>query len=66
TGHSTSVNQLIGAFEEILGYKVEKEYLPPREGDIRDSLFHIDKAVMELAWSPKISLTEGLRRTLSS
>ncbi|WP_028987811.1 NAD-dependent epimerase/dehydratase family protein [Thermicanus aegyptius] len=66
TGIPTSVNQLIKAFEEILGHPVEKEYLPPREGDIRDSLFHINKAVKELAWSPKVSLAEGLRRTLSS
>lgn len=65
TGISTSIHRLIRAMEEITGRKAEIEYLPPREGDIRDSLFRIDKAIRGLHWSPKVTLHEGLKRTLS-
>lgn len=64
TGVSTSIKTLIEVMEQVIGRTIEKEYLPPREGDIRDSLFRIEKAKAGLAWSPKVNLEEGLRLTI--
>ena len=37
TGEPRSVNALADTIGEVLGKPVEKEYLPPRTGDVRDS-----------------------------
>lgn len=63
TGISTSLNQLVELMAEIAGKTVSKEYQPARSGDIIDSSFQPIKAKEVLAWEPKVSLTEGLRRT---
>lgn len=36
-GSRTSLNELIGVIEEVLGHPVEREDLPTRAGDVRDS-----------------------------
>ena len=39
------------------------EHLPPRMGDIRDSLANIDSAKANLGYHPTIDVREGLKRT---
>lgn len=41
----------------------EKKYLPPRQGDIKDSRADITKARQLLGWEPKVSFEEGIRKT---
>jgi UDP-glucose 4-epimerase len=66
TGVQTSINQLAQALETAAGHPIEKKNAAPREGDIRDSYFNPDLAMRELNWLPKVSLVEGLQKTIAS
>lgn len=63
TGVATSLNELIEMFEEITGKELEVKHAPERQGDIKHSLFDIEKAIRLLDWQPKTSIREGLRKT---
>jgi UDP-glucose 4-epimerase len=63
TGVSTSLNDVVKLFDRIAGYKNNVEYGPERPGDIKFSYFDNTKACQTLAWEPKITLAEGLRKT---
>jgi nucleoside-diphosphate-sugar epimerase len=63
-GSPASVNTLADTIGDILGKPVEKEYLPPRAGDIRDSWADLGKAERILGYRPAVGLEEGLRRTV--
>jgi len=66
TGRSATVDELADAIGAILGKPVEKTYLPPREGDVRDSLADVSEARRLLGFEPRIGLEEGLRRTIDA
>ncbi len=66
TGRSASVNELADTIGSILGRPVEKEYLPARAGDMRDSWADIAEAQRLLGWEPRVSLEEGLRLAAES
>jgi nucleoside-diphosphate-sugar epimerase len=42
---------------------VERRYLPPRPGDLRDSWADVAEARRVLGFQPTISLEDGLERT---
>jgi nucleoside-diphosphate-sugar epimerase len=63
-GSPASVNTLADTIGSILGKPVEKEYLPPRAGDIRNSWADLGKAERILGYRPAVGLEEGLRRTV--
>jgi nucleoside-diphosphate-sugar epimerase len=63
TGQSRSVNALADTVGEVLGKPVEREYLPPRAGDVRDSWADVAEAQRVLGWEARIALDEGLRLT---
>jgi nucleoside-diphosphate-sugar epimerase len=63
-GSPASVNLLADTIGSILGKPVEKEHLPPRAGDIRDSWADLGKAERILGYRPAVGLEEGLRRTV--
>jgi nucleoside-diphosphate-sugar epimerase len=63
TGQPTTVNALAETIADALGKPVEKEYLPPRTGDVRDSWADVSEARRLLGWEPRIGLDEGLRLT---
>ena len=65
-GRRFSLNQLIRMMERVLGVKARVEYLPPRPGDVRDSLAAIDLARKILGYEPRVSIEEGLKRTVAS
>jgi nucleoside-diphosphate-sugar epimerase len=63
-GSPASVNTLADTIGSILGKPVEKEHLPSRAGDIRDSWADLSKAERILGYRPTVGLEEGLRRTV--
>jgi nucleoside-diphosphate-sugar epimerase len=63
TGRQATVNELADAIGEALGRPVEKEYLPVRTGDVRDSWADISAAESLLGYEPSVGLDEGLRLT---
>ena len=61
TGRATSVDALADAIGALLGRSVEKQYLPQRAGEVRDSWARVDEARRLLGWQPHVALGEGLR-----
>lgn len=64
-GTKTSLNQLIGHLNTIMGKSVQPNYEPARQGDVRHSVADIGKAEKIMAYVPPISLTDGLRRVVA-
>jgi UDP-glucose 4-epimerase len=62
-GSPASVNHLAETIGLILGKPVEKQYKPPRPGDIRDSWADISAARETLGYEPRVDLATGLELT---
>jgi UDP-glucose 4-epimerase len=63
-GGQTTLLQLLGLLGELLGKKIEPTFLPPRVGDVRESLADITLARKLLGYEPQVRLEEGLKRTI--
>ncbi|RBP02755.1 NAD-dependent epimerase/dehydratase family protein [Rossellomorea aquimaris] len=59
TGESTSLNELIGMYEEITNTKLPIKQLEERSGDIKESYSDISE-LKSLGFEPKFSMGEGL------
>lgn len=62
----TSVNDLTDLLSQAADKTVNKNYLPPREGDIYHSSLSNQAAVSLLGWKPVTPLADGLKRTYHS
>jgi UDP-glucose 4-epimerase len=62
TGQQTSINQLAQTLGDLLGRTVEREYLPPRAGDVLHSWADVSKARQLIGYEPRVGLREGLER----
>ena len=58
-----AVNDLAETIGRLLDKPVERRYLPPRAGDLRDSWADVSDAREALAYEPTVPLEDGLRRT---
>jgi UDP-N-acetylglucosamine/UDP-N-acetyl-alpha-D-glucosaminouronate 4-epimerase len=65
-GVPATVNELAETIGRLLGKQVERGYLPPRPGDLRDSWADVGEARSVLGFEPRVSLEVGLRRTIES
>jgi UDP-glucose 4-epimerase len=65
-GHRIGLLELVAAINEILGTRLEPEFLPARAGDVRDSLASLRRIRSELGYEPVVEFEDGLRRTLES
>jgi UDP-glucose 4-epimerase len=65
-GVPATVNELAETIGRLLGKQVERGYLPPRPGDLRDSWADVGEARSVLGFEPRVSLEDGLRRTIES
>jgi UDP-glucose 4-epimerase len=61
-----TVNHVAETIGRILDRPVEKEFAPPRAGDIRDSWADIGRARESFGWEPSIGLEDGLRLTVDT
>jgi UDP-glucose 4-epimerase len=62
-GTPATVNELADTIGRLLDKPVERRYLPPRPGDLRDSWADVSEAGRALGYRPSVSLEDGLRRT---
>jgi nucleoside-diphosphate-sugar epimerase len=63
TGTRYTLNQTLALLGKITGRPAKAKYVPPREGDIRDSQADITRARDVLGYNPRIGFEEGLQRT---
>ena len=63
-GKSTSVNRLYQIIAANLHSSIKPDYLPPRNGDIKDSLADISYAKELLGYNEAILLEDGLKETI--
>jgi UDP-N-acetylglucosamine/UDP-N-acetyl-alpha-D-glucosaminouronate 4-epimerase len=61
-GRQTSINDLADTLGGLLGRTVEREYLPPRPGDVLHSWADVSEARRLLGYEPRVGLREGLER----
>lgn len=63
SGSGLSLNDILGAIEDLIGSPVRTTYLPGRAFDVPVSVLDISNASEHLDWRPKVSFVEGLSRT---
>lgn len=63
-GERISLLELYAILCEHLGIEREPIFGPPRPGDIRDSLADISRAQRLIGYEPRVTVHEGLRRTV--
>lgn len=64
SGKGTSINELLNLIEEILGQKIQRNYLPARPYDIPLSILDNSLAIKELNWLARVGLREGLIKSV--
>ncbi len=62
-GRGVSINALVGRLSGVVGREVRWRKLPPRPGDVRDSLGDIGRARSLLGWEPQVAWEQGLGPT---
>ncbi len=63
-GHRVTLNQLYRELCSLLNSNVAPCYAEPRPGEVRHSLADIQRAKNLLNYQPRVSIQEGLRKTL--
>ncbi len=64
-GDRITLNRLLERLRAILAVDISAIHGAPRPGDVRHSLADIGKAEKLLGYKPRVSLDEGLRRTIA-
>lgn len=64
TGKQTSVNTLFRKIKKILRSDASERHAPAMPGEVMKSALNARKAKNVLGWTPRVSLDEGLRKTL--
>jgi nucleoside-diphosphate-sugar epimerase len=65
-GRRTTLNELLATIQEITGTDVPARHGPARAGDVRHSQAEIALARELLGYEPRVSLQEGLERTVEA
>lgn len=63
-GRATTLLELIGLLNEMLGTRIEPTFAPPRAGDVKDSLADISQARRRLHYEPPVDFRTGLERSI--
>jgi UDP-glucose 4-epimerase len=64
TGIETTVNSLLRRLEAVAGVRAQARHGPPKPGEQRRSVLDPSAAKRLLGWTPRVTLDEGLGRTL--
>lgn len=64
SGKGQSLNDIIDAIENLLGYKIKRTYSQGRPLDVPVNVLDIECARHFLQWTPQKSFQEGLKHTL--
>lgn len=64
SGVGHSINQVGHIVEQAAGVKLKTAFHPARRIDVRAVVLDISRIVARLSWKPRISLEEGVSRTL--
>jgi nucleoside-diphosphate-sugar epimerase len=64
-GERITLNRLVMLLEQQLGISAKVIHAAPKRGDVRHSLADIERAKTILQYRPKITVEEGLRRTIA-
>ena len=65
TGTETSDQEMFDTLAKLLGYKGAPHYAPVRKGEVLRICLDCSKAQKELGWQPRLSLREGLSKTVA-
>ncbi|MEX0344944.1 MAG: NAD-dependent epimerase/dehydratase family protein [Rhizobiaceae bacterium] len=65
-GESRSISEVVGAIERASGHIFEKEYLPGRPTDVKESCLDISKANAVLDWTPKTAFQDAINLTVKA
>ena len=65
-GLGTSVNEIFGLLRDATGYGLPANYGPARPGETFRIYLNIQRAARLLAWTPQVSLAEGLAQTVAA
>jgi UDP-N-acetylglucosamine/UDP-N-acetyl-alpha-D-glucosaminouronate 4-epimerase len=63
-GNQYTLNQIWKLLQQMEGVSLPSNMAPPRAGDVRHSKADTTAAVRDLGHSPRVTIEEGLRRTL--
>lgn len=65
SGHGTTIDELITMIEHTSGKSIARIYKPGREFDVPTNVLENALARRELGWAPKISMQDGIARTIA-
>jgi nucleoside-diphosphate-sugar epimerase len=63
-GGRYTLNFIWELLQKMEGVRIAANYGPPREGDVRHSMADTRSAIAELGHAPRVTIEEGLKRTL--
>jgi len=64
TGIETSVNELVNVFGKVLQAEISPQYTQARKGEVHRISLDGELAKKELGFAPKVSIEEGLKKTI--
>jgi UDP-glucose 4-epimerase len=64
TAHETSINELFGKLADLTKAGCKQLYGPAKKGEQARSVVDASKLRQELGWEPRVSLDDGLARTV--
>jgi UDP-glucose 4-epimerase len=65
TGIGTSLNEIVSRLETVLGRCIQVTRTSTRSFDVPISVLAIERARQVLGWSPRVSFSEGIARTVA-
>lgn len=64
SGKGSTLNEILDLIESYVGAKIERNHIDARAFDVSQSILDNTRIISELKWSPTVTLSEGIRRTV--